>query len=156
MEVIVNALYGVPIGIGLFVIGIPNALLWGLLATLLRFVPFVGPWIAAAFPIALAVAVDPGWNKLLFTLGLFIVMELVSNNFIEIVLYGASTGISSFALLLAAVFWTWLWGPAGLVLSTPLTVCVLVLGNYVPGMSFLSMLLGSAPVNEPPTQFYQR
>jgi predicted PurR-regulated permease PerM len=156
MQLVVNALYGVPIGVGLFFIGIPNALLWGLLATLLRFIPFVGPWIAASFPVALSLAVDPGWTMFLYTLGLFIVMEVISNNFIEVVLYGASTGISNLALLVAAVFWTWLWGPAGLVLSTPLTVCVLVLGNYVPGMSYLSMLLGSQPVLEPPAQLYQR
>jgi predicted PurR-regulated permease PerM len=156
MQLVVNACYGLPIGLGLYLIGIPNAVLWGLLATILRFIPFVGPWIAAAFPLAVAVAIDPGWTKFLYALGLFIVMEIISNNIIEVILYGASTGISNFALLLAAVFWTWLWGPAGLVLSTPLTVCVLVLGNYVAGMSFLSMLLGSEPVHEPPTQFYQR
>jgi predicted PurR-regulated permease PerM len=156
MQLVVNATFGVPIGLGLFLIGIPNAPLWGLLATLLRFIPFVGPWIAAAFPILLSLAVDPGWTKLAYTLGLFVVMELISNNLIEVVLYGASTGISNLALLVAAVFWTWLWGPAGLVLSTPLTVCALVLGNYVPGMNFLSMLLGSDPVLEPPAQFYQR
>lgn len=156
MQLVVNALYGVPIGIGLYFFGVPNALLWGLLATLLRFIPFLGPWIAAVFPLALSIAVDPGWTMFLYTAALFIVMELVSNNFIEIVLYGASTGISNLALLIAAVFWTWVWGPAGLVLSTPLTVCLLVLGNYVPGMSFLSMLLGSEPVLEPPAQFYQR
>ncbi len=156
MQLVVNALYGVPIGIGLFLIGIPNALLWALLATLLRFIPFVGPWIAAAFPIALSLAVDPGWSMLGYTLGLFIVMEVISNNFIEVVLYGATTGISNLALLVAAVFWTWLWGVAGLVLSTPLTVCMLVLGTYVPGMAFISMLLGSEPVLEPPAQFYQR
>lgn len=156
MQLVVNALYGIPIGLGLAWIGIPNALLWGLLATLLRFIPFVGPWIAAAFPIALSIAVDPGWTMLLYTAGLFVVMEVISNNLIELVLYGASTGISNLALLVAAVFWTWLWGWAGLVLSTPLTVCLLVLGNYVPGMAFLRMLLGSEPVLAPPAQFYQR
>jgi predicted PurR-regulated permease PerM len=156
MQLVVNALYGVPIGIALYVIGIPNAPLWGLLATLLRFIPFIGPWIAASFPIALSLAVDPGWTMFLYTLGLFIVMELISNNLIEVVLYGASTGISNLALIIAAVFWTWLWGPAGLVLSTPLTVCLLVIGNYVPGLSYLSMLLGSEPVLEPPAQLYQR
>lgn len=156
MQLVVNALYGVPMAIGLFFIGIPNALLWGLLATLLRFIPFVGPWIAAMFPLALSIAVDPGWTMFLYTAGLIIVMEVVSNNLIEVVLYGASTGISNLALLVAAVFWTWLWGPAGLVLSTPLTVCVLVLGNYVPGMSFLSTILGSQPVLDPPAQLYQR
>jgi predicted PurR-regulated permease PerM len=156
MQLVVNATYGIPVGIGLYFIGIPNAPLWGLLATLLRFIPFVGPWIAAAFPIALSVAVDPGWTKVLYVVALFVAMELVSNNLIEVVLYGASTGISNFALLVAAVFWTWLWGAPGLVLSTPLTVCLLVLGNYVPGFKILSMLLGSEPVLEPPAQFYQR
>jgi len=156
MLLIVNATYGIPIGIGLYFIGIPNALLWGLLATLLRFIPFLGPWIAAAFPITLAFAVDPGWTKLLWVIGLYVTMEIVSNNIVEVIVYGKTTGISNLALLVAAVFWTWLWGPAGLVLSTPLTVCLLVLGKYVPGLDFLRMLLGSEPVLEPPAQFYQR
>ncbi|QYM79916.1 AI-2E family transporter [Horticoccus luteus] len=156
MQLIVNATYGVPIGLGLFFIGIPNALLWGLLATLLRFIPFLGPWIAAIFPVVLAFAVDPGWMKLIYVVGLFVVMELISNNVVEVVLYGASTGISNVALLVAAVFWTWLWGPAGLFLSTPMTVCLMVIGKYVPGLKFLSVLLGSDPVLAPPVRFYQR
>lgn len=156
MQLVVNASYGIPIGLGIWWIGIPNAPLWGLLATLLRFIPFIGPWIAAIFPVMLSIAVDPGWTMLVYTLALFVVMELISNNIIELVLYGASTGISNMALLIAAVFWTWLWGPAGLVLSTPLTVCLLVLGNHVPGMAFLSSLLGSQPALEPPAHFYQR
>ncbi|MFO1447461.1 MAG: AI-2E family transporter [Opitutaceae bacterium] len=156
MQLVVNAIYGVPVGIGLYLIGVPNAPLWGLLATLLRYIPFLGPWIAASFPVLLAFAVDPGWSMLISTLVLFLVMELVSNNFIEVWLYGAGTGISNLALLVAAVFWTALWGPVGLVLSTPLTVCLLVLGKHVPGLWFLSTLLGSEPVLEPPAQFYQR
>ncbi len=156
MLLVVNATYGIPIAIGLFFIGVPNAMLWGLITMLLRFIPYVGPWIAAAFPVALAFAVDPGWSMLLYTLGLFIAMELISNNIIEVVLYGASTGISNLALLVAAVFWTWLWGAAGLVLSTPLTVCVLVIGNHVPGMNFLSTLLGNAPPLGAAAQFYER
>jgi hypothetical protein len=116
----------------------------------------VGPWIAAAFPILLSLVIDPGWTKLLCTLGLFAVIELVSSNVIEVVLYGASTGISNLALLVAAVFWTWLWGLGGLVLSTPLTVCLLVMGKYVPGLRGLSMMLGSEPALEPAAQFYQR
>ena len=111
---------------------------------------------AAFFPVALAMAVDPGWGMVLSTLAVFLVMELVSNNIIEVKLYGASTGISNLALLLAAVFWTWLWGTAGLFLSTPLTVCLLVLGRHVPGLKVLHMLLGSGPVLEPREQFYQR
>lgn len=156
MQLVVNATYGIPVGIALALIGVPNAILWGVLATLLRFIPFLGPWVAASFPVALALAVDPGWSMVLSTLAVFVVMELVSNNIVEIKLYGASTGISNLALLVAAVFWTWLWGPAGLILSTPLTVCLLVLGRHVPGFKFLSMLLGTGPVLEPPAQFYQR
>jgi len=156
MQLVVNATYGVPLAVGLHFIGIPNAPLWGLLATLLRFLPFVGPWIAAAFPVSLAIAVDPGWTMFTYTIALFLVLELISNNVIEVLLYGATTGISSFALLVAAVFWTWLWGAPGLVLSTPLTVCVLVLGTYLPGLSVLSMLLGNQPALDPPVQFYHR
>jgi predicted PurR-regulated permease PerM/CheY-like chemotaxis protein len=156
MQLIVNASYGFPIGIGLHFIGIPNALLWGLMATVLRFIPFLGPWIAALFPVALAVAVAPGWEPLLYTIILFVVMELISNNIVEVWLYGAGTGISNLALFIAAIFWTWVWGPIGLFLSTPLTVCILVIGKYVPGLRFLSMLLGSEPVLEPQAQFYQR
>ena len=156
MQLVVNATYGIPIGLGLHFIGIPNALLWGLLATLLRFIPFLGPWIAAFFPVVLAIAVDPGSTKLLYTMGIFLVMEVVCNNVVEVWLYGVSTGISNLALMVAAVFWTWLWGPAGLFLSTPLTVCLVVVGKYVPGLKFLSVLLGSDPVLEPPAQFYQR
>ncbi len=156
MQLVVNATYGIPIGIGLFFIGIPNALLWGLLATLLRFIPFLGPWIAAIFPLVLATAVDPGFGKLFATLGLFVVMELLSNNVVELLLYRAGTGISNLALLVAAVFWTWLWGPIGLFLSTPLTVCMLVLGRHVSSLRLLSILLGSEPVLNPATQFYQR
>jgi predicted PurR-regulated permease PerM len=156
MQLVVNATYGIPVGVALWFIGVPSAILWGVLATLLRFIPFLGPWVAASFPVALTLAVDPGWRMVLSTLGVFVFMEIVSNNVIEVRLYGASTGISNLALLVAAVYWTWLWGPAGLVLSTPLTVCVLVIGRHVPGLKFLSMLLGSGPVLEPPAQFYQR
>ncbi len=156
MQLAVNATYGIPIGVGLYFIGVPNAFLWGLLAVLLRFIPFVGPWIAAAFPIALAIAVDPGWTKPLLTIGLFLVLEIVSNNVVEPLLYGASTGVSNIALLVAAIFWTWLWGPVGLLLSTPLTVCMMVIGKYVPGLRFLSVLLGSEPVLAPEARFYQR
>lgn len=156
MQLVVNATYGIPIGIGLYLIGVPSALLWGLMATLLRFIPFLGPWIAAMFPIVLTIAVDPGWTMLFYTLALFAVMELISNNLIEVVLYGASTGISNLALLVAAVFWTWLWGIGGLILSTPLTACLLVMGKYVPGLRVFDIALGKEPVMEPPAQLYQR
>ncbi|HEY9156207.1 MAG TPA: AI-2E family transporter, partial [Opitutaceae bacterium] len=156
MQLFVNTCYGVPIGVMLYLIGIPHAVLWGVLSTLLRFIPFLGPWIAACFPVALAAAVDPGWSKLFYTFGIYLGMEIITPNVIEPWLYGASTGISNLALLIAAVFWTWLWGTPGLFLSTPLTVCILVIGKHVPGLQFLSVLLGSEPVLDPAARFYQR
>ncbi|HEY8381238.1 MAG TPA: AI-2E family transporter [Microvirga sp.] len=156
MQLVVNLSYGVPLGLGLYLIGVPNAVLWGLLAAVLRFVPYLGPFLAALFPIALAVAVDPGWSMLLWVVGLFLVAELISNNVIEPWLYGASTGLSSLAIIMAAIFWTTLWGPVGLFLATPLTVCLVVIGRYVPQLEFLGVLLGSDPVLAPEERFYQR
>lgn len=156
MQLLVNATYGIPIGLGLWVIGVPNALLWGLLATVLRFVPYVGPFIAALFPIALSIAVDPTWSMLFWTLALIATIELISNCIVEPRLYGASTGISTVAILLAAIFWTALWGPIGLLLSTPLTVCIAVIGRYVPHLRFLDVMLGSEPVLSRPERLYQR
>lgn len=156
MQLIVNVTYGVPLGIGLYFIGVPNALLWGVLATVLRFVPYVGPFTASLFPIALAIAVDPGWEMLLWTIGLFLTVELISNNVIEPWLYGASTGVSAIAIILAAIFWTTLWGPIGLLLSTPLTVCLVVMGRYIPHLRFLEVMLGSEPALSAGEHFYQR
>ncbi|HZB62316.1 MAG TPA: AI-2E family transporter, partial [Microvirga sp.] len=156
MQLVVNLTYGVPIGIALYLIGVPNAVLWGLLAAVLRFVPYLGPFLAALFPIALAFAVDPGWSMLLWVIGLFLLAELVSNNVIEPWLYGSSTGLSSLAIIMAAIFWTTLWGPVGLFLATPLTVCLVVIGRYVPQLEFLGVLLGSDPVLAPEERLYQR
>ncbi|MGF9757353.1 AI-2E family transporter [Microvirga sp. 0TCS3.31] len=156
MQMVVNFTYGIPIGVGLYFIGVPNAILWGLLAAVLRFVPYLGPFLAALFPIALAVAVDPGWSMLLWVIGLFLVAELISNNVIEPWLYGSSTGLSSLAIIMAAIFWTTLWGPVGLFLATPLTVCLVVIGRYVPQLEFLGVLLGSDPVLAPEERLYQR
>jgi predicted PurR-regulated permease PerM/GAF domain-containing protein len=156
MQLVVNVTYGIPVGVGLWLIGVPNAVLWGLLATILRFVPYVGPWLAAVFPLALAFAVDPGWTMLVWALTLIITLEIISNNIVEPLLYGASTGLSSFAIIFAAIFWTSLWGPAGLFLATPLTVCLVVLGRYVPHLQFLGVLLGNDPVLAPEERFYQR
>lgn len=156
MQLIVNTTYGIPIAIGLAIIGVPNPMLWGLMATVLRFIPYVGPWIAASFPILLAFAVDPGWSMLLWTIGLFIVVELLSNNVVEPWLYGSSTGLSPLAIIVSAVFWTWLWGPVGLLLATPLTVCMAVIGRYFPQMEFLSVVLGDEPVLNEDARFYQR
>jgi predicted PurR-regulated permease PerM len=156
MQLIVNATYGAPLGIGLFLIGVPGAFLWALLATLLRFVPYLGPVIAALFPLTLAFAVDPGWNMLLWTAALVVCIELISNNVIEPWLYGSSTGMTPVAVILAAIFWTMLWGPVGLILATPLTVCLVVMGRYVPQLAFLDVLLGSDPVLSPEERLYQR
>jgi len=156
MQLIVNVSYGVPVAIGLFFIGVPNAMLWGAFAIVLRFIPYVGPWIAAAFPITLALAVSPGWVMPLLTIGLFVVLELLSNNVMEPWLYGSSTGVSSMALIMAAVFWTWLWGPVGLVLATPLTVCLVVMGSHVPRLSFLSVLLSDEEALTPAEDCYHR
>lgn len=156
MNLLVNTLYGLSIGIGLFYIGIPNALLGGFLATLLKFIPYLGVWLAASFPLLLAFSVDSGWSMLLMTMGLFAVIELISNYFLEPRLYGTSTGISSIAIMVASVFWTWIWGVVGLFLSVPLTVCIFMLGKYVPGLEFLEVLLGSDPVFKPEAVLYQR
>jgi predicted PurR-regulated permease PerM len=156
MQTAINAVFGLPIGIGLWLIGVPNPVLWGILAMALRFVPFVGPFIAAAFPVALSVAVDPGWTMLIWTIALFLVVELIIENLIEPWLYGSSTGLSTVAILVAATFWTWLWGPIGLLLSTPLTACIVTLGRHVPQLQFLDVLLGNRPVLMPAEGFYQR
>ena len=156
MQLLINVSFGVPVGIGLYFIGVPNALLWGLLATALRFIPYIGPWIAAAMPVALSMAISNGWAAPIMTVGLFVVLELFSNNVMEPWLYGKNTGVSAVAVLVAAVFWSWLWGAVGLLLATPLTVCLLVIGKHVPQLSFLDILLGNDAVFEPKTRVYQR
>ncbi|TIS11353.1 MAG: AI-2E family transporter, partial [Mesorhizobium sp.] len=156
MQLVVNVIYAIPITIGLWVLGIPNALLWGMLALALRFVPYIGPIIGALLPLFLALAVAPGWSLLLWTGALFIAMELITGNVIEPWLYGSRTGLSPLAIIVAAIFWTWLWGPIGLVLSTPLTVCLVVLGRHVPQFEFLDVLFGNEPVLEPHARLYQR
>jgi predicted PurR-regulated permease PerM/GAF domain-containing protein len=156
MLFVVNVTYGIPLAIGLYFIGVPNAVLWGTLAAVLRFIPYIGPWIAAAFPVMLSLAVSPDWHTPLLTIGLFVVLELVSNNVLEPWLYGTSTGVSPVALIVAAVFWTWLWGTAGLVLSTPFTVCMVVMGRHIPQLAFLSVLLGEEEALTPADDCYQR
>jgi predicted PurR-regulated permease PerM len=151
-----NAAFGVTISVGLALIGVPNPMLWGILAALLRFVPYIGAIIAMAFPLALAVAVDPGWTTLILTAALFLVVELIVGQVVEPLLYGHSTGISPVAVVVAAMFWTWLWGPIGLLLSTPLTVCLDVLGRHVERLRFLDVLLGSRPPLSPAQTFYHR
>jgi predicted PurR-regulated permease PerM len=156
LQFLVNAAYGSIFGVGLYLMKLPHALLWGVLAALLRLVPYVGTLIAAAFPITMALAVFPGWNHAVLIFGLFVALEVLIANFVEPWLYGAHTGVSSLAILVAAVFWSMLWGPVGLILSTPLTVCLMLVGRYVPQFSFLEVLLGDAPVLQPHELYYQR
>jgi predicted PurR-regulated permease PerM len=156
LQFLVNAGYGLVFGVGLYFIGVPHARLWGILSALMRLVPYVGTLIATAFPMAMALAVFPGWQHAALIFGLFVVLELIVANMIEPWLYGAHTGISSLAILVAAVFWSMLWGPVGLILSTPLTVCLMLVGRYVPHLSFLEVLLGDEPVLSPHELFYQR
>jgi hypothetical protein len=151
----VNVIFGISVGIGLYLIGVPSAILWGILATTLRFIPYVGVWIAAAMPIALSLA-ETGWLAPVLTVGLFLVLELINANVLEPWLYGKHTGVSPVAILVSAVFFLWLWGPVGLLLATPLTVCFLVIGKHVPQLSFLHVLLGDEPVFEPKKRIYQR
>lgn len=163
-QTIINTSYGFVLSIGLAIIGasmteggtFPNAILWGVLATCLRFVPYIGPTVSAIFPLAIALSVFPGYSVALAVLALIITMELLSNNILEPWLYGASTGISAVAVIVAAVFWGWLWGPVGLLLSTPLTVCLVVLGRYVPRFKILATLLGEDVEIKTSMRFYQR
>ncbi|WP_041801614.1 AI-2E family transporter [Rhodopseudomonas palustris] len=155
-QLLVNAGFGVLIGTGLWLIGIPSAILWGILAMVLRFVPYIGSVIAAAFPLALAAAVDPGWSMLAWTAALFFVIEPAIAQVVEPLLYGRSTGLSAVAVVVAATFWTALWGPIGLVLATPLTVCLVVLGRHVERLAFLDIMFGDRPALSPPEIFYQR
>jgi predicted PurR-regulated permease PerM len=155
-QLLINAGFGVSVAVGLYFIGVPYPALWGFLGTCLRYVPYVGAWVAAAFPLVLSIAVLPGWTPPIMVFGLFLVLELVISNIIEPLVYGQSIGVSEVALLIAAAFWTWLWGPIGLVLSAPLTACLAVLGRYVPNLEFLSVLLGDEPVLEPFASYYQR
>jgi predicted PurR-regulated permease PerM len=156
IQLLLNGTFGLVIGIGLWIIGIPSAILWGILAAVLRFVPYIGAAIAAAFPLALAVAVDPSWSMLLWTLALFLVVEPIVGHVIEPMVYGHSTGLSPVAVVASATFWTALWGPIGLVLATPLTVCLVVLGRHVERLEFLDVMFGDRPALSPPEIFYQR
>lgn len=156
LQFVVNTTFGLLMAIGLYFIGIPTALLWGVLAGILRFVPYIGPIIGGSLPLILALAIFQTWLQLILCLCLFLVIELTVAYVVEPWLYGSRIGISSLAILVAAAFWTALWGPIGLVLSTPLTVCLVVLGRYVPQLEFLHIILGDEPVLSPEAQFYQR
>ncbi|MHB1561252.1 MAG: AI-2E family transporter, partial [Isosphaeraceae bacterium] len=156
MQAIVNASFGVIFSLGLLAIGVRYALLWGFLGAMLRYLPYIGPYLAAMFPLSLTVAMFGGWGETVMVLALFLTLELVISNFIEPRLYGQSMGVSEIALLVSAAFWAFLWGPIGLVLSSPLTVCLVVMGRYMPRLEFLSMLLGDEPALDSAISFYQR
>jgi predicted PurR-regulated permease PerM len=156
LQFFVNSGYGLLIGFALHFIGVPNAALWGWAAGILRFLPYIGPLLAALMPILLSLAVFPGWYHALATIGLFLVLELMVANVVEPLLYGSHVGLSPLAILVAAVFWTLVWGLPGLVLSTPLTVCLVVIGRYVPSLNFLNVILGDEPVLESHSKYYQR
>ncbi|WP_286838983.1 AI-2E family transporter, partial [Acidiphilium sp. 34-64-41] len=155
-QLTVNTAFGLVVGIGLFIIGVPNPVLWGVLSALLRFIPYIGSFISALLPIALAAGVEPGWSMALWTAALYVVVEGITGQAIEPLVYGHSTGISPFAVVVAAIFWSWVWGPVGLFLSTPLTLCLVVLGRNVKRLEFLDVMFGDRPALSPVESFYQR
>ena len=156
MQSLVCSIQGVAVAIGLLAIGVPGAALWGALAAALRFVPYFGPWIAAALPITLSLVAFHGWTQPLLTISLFVVLELATSNVLEPWLYGASAGLSPFGVIFSAVFWAWLWGIPGLLLATPLTVCLVVAGGYVRGLQIFPVLLGNQPALPADVRLYQR
>jgi predicted PurR-regulated permease PerM len=153
---LVNLTYGVAVAIGLYFLGVPYATLWGSLGAVLRFIPYVGPLIAAGAPIAISLAALPGWERPLYVIGLFVVIEVFTNMVLETLLYAGAAGVSQVALLVAVAFWTWLWGPIGLLLATPLTVCLVVIGKHVPGFEFVATLMADTPALTPQVRYYQR
>jgi predicted PurR-regulated permease PerM len=155
-QVLINSAYGVFIALGLWLVGVPSPIVWGILAMLMRFVPYVGPFIAAALPLLLAAVVEPGWTTFLLTAALYLVSELTMGQVVEPLVFGHGTGVSPIAVILSTVFWTWLWGPLGLLLAMPLTVCLVVLGRHVEGLNFFEVLLGDKPALTPQQSFYQR
>jgi predicted PurR-regulated permease PerM len=155
-QLAINTSFGVIVAVGLYFIGIPSPVLWGLVSALLRFIPYIGPWIAAALPSALAAAVAPGWSLVIWTAALYVGTELTMGQVVEPLVYGHSTGLSPLAVIIAAIFWASIWGPIGLIISTPLTLCLVVLGRYVERLEFLDVLLGDRPPLTLVESFYQR
>ena len=151
-----NATFGVIVGVGLWIIGVPNPLLWGVLSAIMRFIPYIGAIVSGVFPVALAAAVDPGWSMVIAAAALFLIAEPVFGQVVEPLLYGHSTGLSPFAVIVSTLFWGFLWGPIGLILATPFTVCLVVLGRHVDSLEFFDVLLGDRPPLTPVENFYQR
>ena len=156
MQFFINFAFGVVVALGLSLIGVPYPWLWGVFGALLRYVPYIGTWLGAVCPVLLSIALSDGWTQPLMTVGLFVLLDAVITNALEPIIYGRSIGVSGTALLVAAVFWTWMWGPIGLILSTPLTACVVVLGRTVPSLEFLSVALSDHPPLSPHLIFYHR
>jgi predicted PurR-regulated permease PerM len=156
MQSLINGSFGVAVGLGLFLIGVPYAVTWGALAAALRFIPYLGAFIAMLLPLALSLAVFPGWLQPALVVGLFFALEPITGSVLEPWLYGQSAGVSQVALLIALTFWAWLWGPVGLLMATPLTVCLIVLGKHLPALGFLVVLMGDRPVIETKARYYQR
>ena len=155
-QLVVNVAFGIPAGVALYFLGVPNPILWGVLAALFRYIPYLGIWMAAIMPAAVVFAIDPGWEKPFAVFGIYGGIDLMMYNFVEPFVYGNTTGLTPLAILIAAVFWAWLWGAVGLLLATPLTVCLAVLGRYVPSLRFLGVLLSDEEVLTPEKRFYQR
>jgi predicted PurR-regulated permease PerM len=156
MQLIINTGFGLAVMLGLLAIGVPYAPLWGFFAAVFRYIPYLGPWLAALLPIALSLLISRDWSTALAVIGLFGVLELVTNMAIEPMVYGRGIGVSQAALLVSVAFWTWFWGPVGLILASPLTVCLVVLGKHVPFLRFFETLLGDRPALDPPIRYYQR
>lgn len=156
MQFIINAGYGLCVGTALALIGLPNAIMFGVLSFSLRFLPYIGPWISAALPVAVSMAISNGWSQVALVVGCFVALELLVNNVAEPLLYGSSTGVSGIGVIIAAIFWTWLWGPIGLVLAMPLTVCLVVMARYIPALRFLTVMLGDQPTLTLEERIYQR
>jgi predicted PurR-regulated permease PerM len=156
MLFLINMCYGIAVALGLWLIGVPSAIMWGVLGFALRFLPYIGPWVSALGPILVSIAVTEGWTQPLLVMGMYLVYELVLNNVAEPMLYGNSVGVSSVGVILSAIFWTWLWGPFGLVLAMPMTVCLIVTARYVPQLRFLNVILADQPPLTPPERIYQR
>ena len=156
MQSLVNGVYGIVAGLGLYFLGVPYPLVWGALGAALRFIPYVGPVLGAGAPIVVSLAALPGWTDPLWVMGLFVVLELFTNLVLETALYAGAAGVSQVALLISLAFWTWLWGPLGLLMATPLTVCFVVLGKHVPGLAFVGTLMADTPALAPEYGYYQR
>ena len=156
LQTALNAGFGVVVGVGLWIIGVPSPLLWGIFTMLMRFVPYIGSILAAVLPVALAAAVDPGWTMVGWTIALFLIGEPLMGHIVEPLVFGMHTGLSPVAIVVSATFWTWLWGPIGLIVATPLTLCLVILGQYTKRLEFLHVLLGDQPALTPPESFYQR